>query len=396
MHKQSLLLSCLIVVLLCCSPIAQADELTEAEKAEVARQEAFRAGMTEVVADLNGGSFYRLTAAIDRQELLERIFGLRLIDQKVKRSFNESLEYSYDAMIKSGFEVPKDGLKATLLGVESRGDRGRAVVRFDLPKMQFGYHEYELRLDDGGNLVVVDWVDFSSGIGFSESIGRSLVMSAPSKPAMRKLVDLQTIRDSEFFQFGELLKAARDRRLDRYLEIRDGMDERFQRQRIVVESTVDTARKARNRRAWVAGLKVMAGYFPDEPLYSLMLLNYYLPARKYEEAQESLQRLADRLGFEDPAMDARLSSLALVLGDIEAAGTLADRAREAEPSLELAWWSTLDSRAAAADFAGCVEALQRLEADFGHELGAETLQKNPAYAQLIASAEFKAWRGATE
>ncbi len=386
----------LIVLLSFCLPAARADEAADTEKAELARQEAFRAGMSEVVDDLNGGSFYRLRAAIDRQELLERIFGLRLIDQKVKRSFNESLEYSYDAMIESGFEVPKDGLEATLLGVESRGSRGRAVVRFDLPKMQFGYHEYELRLDDGGDLVVVDWVDFSTGIAFSESIGRSLIMAAPSKQAMRKLVDLQTIRDSEFFQFGELLKAARDRRLDRYLEIRDGMDERFQRQRIVVESTVDTARKARKRRAWVAALKVMAGYFPDDPLYSLMLLNYYLPARKYEEAQQSLQLLADRLGFEDPAMDARLSSLSLVLGDVETAGALADKSREAEPTLELAWWSTLDSRAAAADFAGCVEALQRLEADFGHELGAEKLQKNPAYAQLIASAEFKAWRGAAE
>ncbi len=395
MSKQRFLLR-LIVVLACCLPAASADQFAEAEKAELARQEAFRQGVTEIVADFNRNSFYRLIAAIDREDLVERIFGLRLIDQKVKRSFSDSLEYSYDAMIESGFEVPESGLAATLLGVESRGDRGRAVVRFDLPKMQFGYHEYELRLDENNNLVVSDWVDFSSGIAFSESVGRSLVMTAPSKPAMRKLVDLQNVREQELFQFGELLKAARDRRLDRYLEIRDGMDERFQRQRIVVESTVDTARKARNRRQWVAGLKVMAGYYPDEPLYTLMLLNYYFPSRQYEEARRSLQLLADRLAVEDAAMDARLSAVTLVLGDVEAAGALADKAREAEPTLELAWWSTLDTRAAAADFAGSVEALQKLEAEFGHDLATETLRKNPAYAQLLASAEFKAWRGAPE
>ena len=393
MRTQGLIVR-LIVFLACCLPAAQADDLTDAEKAELARQEAFRAGMTEIVADLNSGSFDRLTAAIDRRDMVERIFGLRLIDQKIKRSFNDSLEYSYDAMIESGFEVPKEGLKATLLGVESRGQRGRAVVRFDLPKLQFAYHEYELRLDDRNYLVVVDWLDFSTGMTFSESIARPLVMAAPSKPAMRKLLDFQNVRDSELFQFGELLKAARDRRLDRYLEIRDGLDERFQRQRIVVESTVHTARKARNRRQWAAALKVMAEYYPDEPRYTLMLLNYFLPARQYEEARTSLQLLADRLAVEDPAMDARLSALALVLGDVETATALADKARDAEPTLELAWWSTLDTRAAAADFAGCVEALKMLEAEFGHDLNREMLQKNPAYAQLIASAEFEAWRSA--
>ena len=393
MRTQRVLLR-LIVILALCLPTVHADDFAEAEKAELARQEAFQAGVAAIVEDLNAGSFNRLIASIDRQDMVERIFGLRLIDQKIKRSFQDNLEYSYDAMIEGGFVVPEDGLKATLLGLESRGDRGRAVLRFDLPKTQFAYHEYDLRLDDRGRVVVVDWLDFSSGLTFSESVGRPLVMVAPSKPAMRKLLDFQNVRDSELFQFGELLKAARDRRLDRYLEIRDGMDERFRRQRIVVESTVDTARKARKRRQWVAALKEMADYYPDEPLYTLMLLNYYLPARKYEEARTSLQLLADRLDVEDPAMDARLSALTLVLGDVEAATALADKARAAEPTLELAWWSTLDSRAAAADYAGCVEALKTLEAEFGHDLGPETLQKNPAYAQLIASAEFKAWRDA--
>ncbi len=383
----------LIVILACCLPATQADELADAEKAELARQEAFRAGVTEIAGDLNNGSFERLIAAIDREDMLERIYGLRLIDQKVKRSFSESLEYSYDAMIKGGFDVPKDGMKATVLGVESRGDRGRAVLRFDLPKMQFGYHEFDLRLDDRNRLVVVDWTNYSTGMTFSESVGRDLVMAAPSKPAMRKLLDFQNVRDSDLFQFGELLKAARDRRLDRYLEIRDSMDERFQRQRIVVESSVHTARKARNRRQWVAALQVMAEYYPDEPLYSLMLLNYFLPSRKYEEARSSLQLLAERLEVEDPAMDARLAALTLVLGDAEAAGALADRARTAEPGLELAWWSTLEARAAIDDFAGCVEALKMLEAEFGHDLGPETLRKNRAYAQLIASGEYQAWRG---
>lgn len=372
------------------SPL-QADEAQDAEKAELARKEAFRSSIEEIVNDLNNGSFDSFIKAIDQNDMVDRIFGLRLIDQKIKKQFNEKLEYSYEGMIKSGFAIPEDGLKATLLGVESRGDRGRAVVRFDEPKFKFRYHEYELYLDKRGRVVIADWTDFLRGIAFSESIGRPLVMAAPSKPATRKLLDFQNVNERELFQFGELLKAARDRRLDRYLEIRDGMEPRFQRQRIVVETSVAVARQVRKRRQMVAGLKIMAEHFPDEPLYSLMLLDYYFPSRKYEEAYQALQQLADRLDVEDAAMDARLSATALVMGNAQDAAAFADRAIEREPGLELGWWSALNARAALSDFAGSVSALQQLESEFGHQLGPEALQKNPAYAQLLQSAEFSAW-----
>lgn len=389
-----LLRLCVIMTLFCAA--SHADELEDAEKAELARQEAFRSGIETIVADLNFGSFDSFVDAIDRQDIVDRIFGLRLIDQKIKKQFNERLEYSYEDMITSGFAVPEGGLKATLLGVESRRDRGRAVVRFDEPNFKFRYHEYDLRLDEDDELVIVDWTDFLTGMQFSESIGRPMVMGAPSAPNMRKLLDFQNVKDSEMFMFGELLKAARDRRLDRYLEIRAGLEERFQRQRVVVESSVQVARQVRKRRQMVAALKIMAEYFPDEPLYSLMLLDYYFPSRMYDQAFLALQRLADRLDVEDAAMEARLSAAALVMDKADVAAAYADAALEREPTLELAWWSALNARAAAADFMGCVQALQTLEGEFGYALGPEALQKNPAYAQLLRSDEFKAWKGSAE
>ncbi len=369
-----------------------ADEIEELEKAELAKQEAFRAGFEAIVDDLNYGSFDRLIASIDRNDLIDRIYGLRLIDQQVKKQFNESLAYSYEDLITSEFAVPDEGLKATLLGVESRGDRGRAVVRLDYPKFKFGYHEYELRLDGQGRVVVVDWTDFLQGMRYSESVGRALVVAAPSKPALRKLLDFKNPNERELFQFGELLKAARDRRLDRFLEIRDGMGERLQRQRIVVESAVQVARQVRKRRQMIAALQIMAEHFPDEALYSLMLLDFYFPSREYEKALQALQRLDDRLGFPDAAMDARMSATELVMDNPQEASMYADRALELEPGLELAWWSALNVRAKLSDFAGSVEALQRLEGDFEHELGPDALKKNPSYAQLLDSTEYRRWR----
>jgi tetratricopeptide (TPR) repeat protein len=375
------------------SPI-RADEREDAEKAELAKQEAFRSNLEAIVDDLDDGSLHTFIGSIDRGDMIDRIFGLRLIDQKVKKQFNENLEYSYEDMIASAFAIPEDGLKATLLGVESRGDLGRAVVRFDYPDFEFSYHEYDLRLDEQGRVIVVDWTNFLQGMSFSESIGRSLVFAAPSKPALRKLIDFQNVSELELFQFGELMKAARDRRLDRYLEIKEGLDERLQRQRIVIELSVQVARQARKRREMIAALAVMADYFPGEPLYSLMLLDHYFPSRKYEEALQALQRLSNRLGFPDAAMDARMSAAALVLDKPQDALAYAEKALEREPGLELAWWSMLNARADLSDFTGSVEALQRLESEFGYELGPETLGKNRSYAQLLDSSEYKRWREA--
>jgi hypothetical protein len=366
------------------------------EEEERARQEAFRLGMQEIVAGLNAGSTERFIAAIDRGDMLDRIFGLRLIEQRVKRDFQENLEYSYPGLIGSAFADSKDGITASLLGVESRGDRGRAVVRFDLPDFQFNYHEYELRLGDKKRLIVVDWVDFLRGQKFSDGVGMMLVMASPSKPAVRKLIDFQNVRESDLFQFTELLKAARDRQAERYLEIIDSLDDELQRQRVVVLTSVQLMKQIRNRRLQRTALAHMARHYPDEPLYALMLLDYYFPTRQYQQALASLQGLYARLDVKDAAMEARLSAAELVLGNVTEAAGHADAALQLEDGLELAWWSALRARAAQQDYAGAVTALQGLESGFGHELGPEALGRDPGLAGLVASDAYRAWLGTRE
>lgn len=367
-----------------------------AEELEAQRQAIFRDRMEDIVADFNRLDYGSLLTAIDQDDMLERIYGLRLIDQQVKKSFSDRLETTWPDMIRSGFPETEAGLEAQLIGVESRGQLGRAVVRFDLPDFQFDYHEYDLRLDDSGRMFVVDWIDYLDGTKFSDAIGEALVMGMPSQPAMRKLLDFRNVSDVELFQFGELLKAARDGRLSRYLEILGQMDERFQRQRIVVETTVRIARQARKRREMLAGLETMARFYPNEPRYALALLDHYFPSRKYQQAMDSLLGLYRKLGFDDAAMEARLSAAALVMGNVGDAAAYADRALQLEPGLELAWWSALNARAAQEDYAGAVEALTSLEDEFGYDLGGDALGRNPAYRGLLASTEYESWAGARQ
>jgi hypothetical protein len=385
--KKTVLLALLVMI---AAPI-WADDIEDAEKLELQRQQLFQTGFPLIVESLNLGTFELFASSINKSDFLNRIYGLRLIDQSVKKGFNESMVSQFDSLVRSAFGNSQEPIKATLLGVESRGDRGRAVVRFDLPKLQFGYHEYELVLDKDGGVVIVDWIDYLQGAGFTDALGTSLVIAAPSEAAVRKLIDFQVSNTADLFQFRELLKAARDGRAEKYVEIIEGLNPALQRQRVVVMQTVQLSQMINNRRLLRAGLVQMAEHFPEEPLYSLMLLDYYVPAKMFAQAVAALQRTYAEFGFEDAAMESRISAITLAMGNGADANAFAERAVLLEPQLELAWWSALRARVAVEDFAGAVEALQQLEEHHGHTLGAEQLQGDKSFAALLASDDFKTW-----
>jgi tetratricopeptide (TPR) repeat protein len=389
---QSLMVSLLFATL---CVVAHADEVEDPAEIEARKQEAFRAGVASIVNDLNYEFFDSFIGAINQQDMLDRIYGLRLIDQRIKRQFEENLEGSWPGLIKGGIVpgrgVPEEGLRFTLLGVESRGDLGRAVVRADLDNFQFNYFEFDLRLDKRENVIIVDWIDFLDGQAFSQDVGLYLVLAQPSKSALRKLLDFSNVSERELFQFGELMKAARDGNLAKFNELRDSIQPRFQRQRIVVESGVRVAKNVRRRREMVAALGIMAEHFPEEPLYSLMLLDHYFPQKKFEEGIAALQRLRNKLNVEDAAMEARISAALLASANPAEAVAYADRALGREPGLELGWLSALNARNAVGDFVGTVEALIQLEGEFDYDLSPETLEKSRVFGQLIASEEFSAW-----
>ena len=370
---------------------AQEDAREADMRAEQERQEIFRAGFQDIVTDLNNNSFERFANAIDREDMLERIFGLRLIDQKVKQSFRERFDDNLVNILQSAFAGTGGNIRAAWLGFGSKGDRGKAIVRYDLPDFQFNYHEYELRLDDKGRIVIVDWIDYLDGERFSDGAGMQLVAASPGAPAVRKLLDFQGPTEQQTFQMTELLKAARDMQVDRYFDILDDVDETLRRQRVVVLTSVHLTKATGNRRKLRTALIDVDKYFPDEPLYSLMLLDYYFPSRKYEQAMQALLSLQSTLGVQDAAMLARLSAASLVLGNAEDSLSYADQAVTIEPGLELAWWSALRARTAMRRFETAVAALDELEKTFGYTLGPEAFEKDPSMADLLLSPEYESW-----
>jgi hypothetical protein len=376
-------------------PLMAQQSIEELEAAEARKQEAFKRGAEALVSSLNNGSFATFVAAIDRDDMIERIFGLRLIDPRIKRDFRDNMKErdNFERLIQSNFAMESaEGMKATLLLVESRGDRGRAVVRFDLPHFEVNYHEYDLRLNDRERIVIVDWNDYYWGHLWSERMGLSMVAAQPNKNAVRKLIDFPNAREQQVFQVVEVLKATRDNDFNRYFEIVNGLEEDLRRQRVVLKLGLDATRQARSRRNQVRILEWLAEYFPDDPLYSIALLDFYFPSREYQKAYDALIRLRDELDIDDDAVtNARLSSASLVLNQPEDSIAYAARAVASEPGLELAWWAVLRANVAAGQYASAVEALDRLEGDFGYSLGPEALGKDPTMQEFARSEAYRQW-----
>jgi len=384
----------LIAVLLAGAAAAESDPEREAAIArENAQREAMQSGMQSIVDGVNSGSFELLAAAIDPDDMLERIFGLRLIDQRLKKQYRENFAESLEPLVEQTVgQRQNQSVKARLLKFASRGDQGKAVVRYELENFQFSYHEYELTLDERDQVRVVDWTDFFWGERFSDGVGESLVIAAPGKPAVRKLVDLRSLSDSQLFQVTEALKAIRDFQVARYLEIVGGMSEELRNQRVIVVGGVHMTKQARARRQLRTMLTTLAEQdYGDDPLYSNLLLDYYFPTRRYEQAKGALERLNRRLDVDDAVHEARMSSTALVMRDVEAAAEHAEKSLELESDLELAWWSALRARVAVEEYSAAVEALKRLESDFGHNLDPEALAKDRSLARFLASPEYTAW-----
>lgn len=383
-----------VLVLFAWAAHAQTDfEALEREEAE--RAQAFRDGFGEIIAELNRGSFDRFVNAIDRSAMLDRIFGLRLIDQKMKRDFREQMNdpIRFAGFISSSYqEEMKDGIKAKLLVVESRGDRGRAVVRFDMPYFQANYIEYDLKLHDGNRLEILDWTDYGWGHVFSDRMGLAMVQAQPNPNAARKLVDFPSVQQSQVFQLMEVLKATRDRKFDRLFEIIDTLDPEMRRQRVVWKLSLDATRQARKRRDQRNALVAIDEYYPNDVLFALPLLDYYFPDRQFQKAYDALVRVRDKLRIDDALTNARLSAALLVMNDIDEANAMADKAVGQEPDLELGSWSQFRARIAAGRFADALEPASRLTTQFGHQLDADTLSKDPSMRDFVRSAEYQRWR----
>lgn len=369
--------------------LAPVSEDAYAADAEV---DALRDQFESIIQGLNDNSFDRFNRAISKKDMTARIFGNRLIEADVKKAFASDFTASVQGMFSSTFPKSTKEILGTLIDFQFTGNEGRAVVRYVASGYRYAYHVYELGLDAKGRMLILDWVDYYQGSRFSEEAGQALIMAMPSKPSTRNLLENKTLGEGEVFQVGELFKAVRDNEAERFFQIFDGLDPVLLKEPAILRLNLHLSLAFPESPRAANAVRLVVDAFPDDPLYSLRLIDYYIPARQYQEAIDALELLQAGIGISDGATESVKSSAALAMGNTADSEKYALQATVAEPSLELAWWSLLRARTRAADYSGATEALTRLEDDFGHTLDPKKLKRDRFLKVLADKPEYLNWR----
>ncbi len=357
---------------------------------------ALRDQFDTIIEGLNKDSFEQFLRAIDEKDMTTRIYARRLIEPAVKTTFSEDVSGWIQPMFTASFPKSRREILGTVVDFRSSGSEGRAVVRYAASGYRFAYHVYELRAAGDGRLYIVDWIDYYQGGRFSDEVGDALVRALPSKPATRSALSNKAAGDAQIFQVSELFKAARDNQPERFFQIYDGFDDALLNEKAVVRLNWHMALTVGDAARMDRAAGQIEEIFADDPLYSQRLIEYYVASKQFGKAIASLELLQQGLGITDGAIESLKVSAALALGSTADATQFAEQAIEAEPSLELAWWSLLRARTAAEDYAGATEAIARLEDDFGENLSSQQLSKDPFLRVLSGKQEYLDWRASRQ
>lgn len=374
--------------------LALAPQLAAAQSADAEMREQFE----EIINDLNENIFSSFQDAVNERELVNRIFGTRVIENDVKASFADSFADNLEQIFVGNFPKPRNQSEAggeiigTIIGFQFQGNQGRALVRYEGKGYRFNYHSYELTRGRGSRLVIVDWFDYYNASWFSEDAGNALVRSMPGKEAVQSIMEMPNPSEGQVFQMGELLKAARDRSAQRYFQIYDGLEESMRREPHVVALSFHFSRSLGDQARMNQAVQELVAAFPGDAKFSLGLSEFYIGRGLYEEAITELNRFESALGMKDGVSEAFKATAAMALGDFERAEAFARSATEVEAGLELAWWTLLRANTAAQNYAEATEALTQLEERFNYLLIPQKLRRDRFLKILVDQQEYKDWR----
>lgn len=373
----------MVALVLCTTPQVSAAQSSD---------ESVQANFQAVIDDLNRNSFEVFHDAVDKKALLGRVVGAYMIEPEVRDQLGGMFEEWVQEMFVSTFPPSKTEIIGTVVAFENYGDSARALVRFESSGYRFAYHVYEMDVDSKGRIGILDWTDFYRGDLFSREAAASFVRTMPTQNATKQMLENQDVGEGKLFQVGELFKAVRDNQHERFFSIYDAMDADLQTERVIVRLNLQMTQVWNDRARLGRAYESLAKNFPDEPLFSQPLIEYYISAGQFEQAIVELSTLQKGLGVVDGATEALKVSAAMALGDMERAEGFAVNATQVEPTLELSWWSLLRARTAAEDYAGATEALTQLEDRFGHLLIPQKLRRDRFLKILIEQPEYKDWR----
>ena len=362
----------------------------------VAADQSFEARFESIVDQLNKGSKEEFIEDLDVDAILQRAFDGLDLDPGVRSRFANNVIRGKKNIVSSFVRRTPEGSYTKLLKVRVNGDRATALVRYDLGRLGYGYHQYELVKDDAGNIRIVDWLDYTAGRTYSEMLRQSVVTYDPTESSVRGLVKSYDGNDKSYARLAELMQAVRDKDFSSYKRIEPSLDRSLRYSLFMHLLNCDIGKMSRDQNQYNNAYRKLENNFGDNPALALMLMNYRISKGDFDDLGDSLRQLQQAVGVRDAAVLLLMSRAALGSRHTDDAAVLADEAISIEPQLESAYWAAINAHVLLQHYSFAVSTARSLEDQFDKSLERELFEKNGRYANFVKSPQYEQWQAGNE
>jgi len=370
--------------------------LTPGIRAAFAADQSFEARFESIVDQLNKGSKEEFIEDLDVDAILQRAFDGLDLDPGVRSRFANNVIRGKKNIVSSFVRRTPEGSYTKLLKVRVNGDKATALVRYDLGRLGYGYHQYELVKDDAGNIRIVDWLDYTAGRSYSEMLRQSVVTYDPTESSVRGLVKSYDGNDKSYARLAELMQAVRDKDFSSYKRIEPSLDRSLRNSLFMHLLNCDIGKMSRDQNQYNNAYRKLENNFGDNPALALMLMNYRISKGDFDDLGDSLRQLQQAFGVRDAAVLLLMSRAALGSRHTDDAAVLADEAISIEPQLESAYWAAINAHVLLQHYSFAVSTARSLEDQFDKSLERELFEKNGRYANFVKSPQYEQWQAGNE
>jgi tetratricopeptide (TPR) repeat protein len=355
------------------APLTEADGQAFGEQLEIA---------------VASGDVEMVKALMRPAEILERsVSDLGLSAKERKDFFSMGVRFG-NSFAEQFIKVVADGGNYTLVRVRIVAGRPRVIVRLMHSEGAINYHEYSLIRYPDNQIGADDVYIYLSGEPLSHTFRRFLLgfLSLQQrgftdlKPEEKMLVEhiddiSQMTAKMRNGEPGEALAAYRK------------LPKELQNNKFLQLVAVQAAGAIGDDEVYLAEMERFRQNYPRDAACDLLLIDYYLLRKNYEEALQAVERLDASLGG-DPYLDSLRATVLSQDGKLTEARQFADKALTNSPKLAPVYWTKLTVAALQKDHAATLETLQQIVEKIDPALDPEDLKNDDRFVEFVMTPEF--------
>jgi hypothetical protein len=260
---------------------------------------------------------------------------------------------------------------------------GKWTLTFRLWSDGVNYHDLRIKRTPAG-LRIADLLVYLSGEWLGQTLRRTLVIVAASKPARRaKLPAWAGEWLSHWGKVQEFGREAAQGAPEKALAIFESFPESIKKDRFIQSLRLRASAKVGDA-AHVKAADDYARLFPEDGCRDIACMDGLILRKDFPKAFEAVDRIDKAVGG-DPMLDVVRSRLYLMQGTLKPARESALLALKRIPSLADPHWLIIEITLKARNHAETVERLDAMEKALGVQVRVATLVADPAYADFVKS-----------